>query len=269
MHDIIFFAVYSTFYCTHFLTNYCIGYTIMLDSFALKQMGIKDYQIRRPESFQGCSKDLLHMDVVSDSPAFVFVYDSMLAKQYLYNVFAYLDKIGFHVYWYGHDILPEDQAKLVYLGSPNATLNNGEKINIVLYPELAGKKALWKQLTPLANRLMKVKTNYSSRVTPKFIILDEPDVTGDKLDVWFYNLAGFFSYYNIPYSWGVNDIHDGAVVIGRDNDANNVFLDREPKIIVENGTEQESKGKLFKELLERKFLAKDSNGGFKLGAYFE
>ena len=233
-----------------------------MNNFSLQ--GVRQYTIKDYSMFKTLPNNLLLDDLVRNCPVFVFVYDENIAKEYLYNIFAFLKKNSYPVYWYGQEILPEHTSRQVLLASPEAKLTDGKKASITFYPGQQGRKAIWNQIKKYVEPFVNLNTVSQSVEKPSFVFIDNP-----KEYKWLYNLAGFFDYNGITYSWNKSDISENSCVLGFATDDNQKLVEGKVSILIPNEykIEIEQKKYVFSMLLKENFIQKCNGqlGKFELG----
>lgn len=233
-----------------------------MNNFSLQ--GVRQYTIKDYSMFKNLPNNLLLDDLVRNCPVFVFVYDENIAKDYLYNIFAFLKKNSYPIYWYGQEILPEHTARQVLLASPEVKLTDGKKVDLTFYPGQQGRKAIWNLIKKYVEPFVELNTVPKAEENPSFVLIDNP-----KEYKWLYNLAGFFDYNGITYSWNKSDISEKSCVLGFSTEENQQFVEGKVSILIprECNTEAEQKKYIFSMLLKESYIQKcnDELGKFELG----
>ena len=63
----------------------------------LDLMHLGGFTLKRPELLVNADQLQIRKDLQAQLPNFVFVYEQELAKEYLFNFYAYLQYVGCHV----------------------------------------------------------------------------------------------------------------------------------------------------------------------------
>lgn len=229
----------------------------MDNSEVLSLMHLGGYRVRRPELLVNANLQALKSDLKSDLPSFVFVYDKALAKEYLFNFFAYLEYLGCDVYW-EHQLKDQSILERSVILIPENLINTPQYVTykhykvVPLYPDQNGKKAIFKQVSPLITGLQKIP---HVNTTNAFIWLENPE--GE--DKWLFNVAGFLSYVGIKVAWGKPSVNTKALLyIGHEKIEGIDFID------IGTSDVEQAKRLVFSELLENKYIEKEEVG-FKIG----
>ncbi|MGN1393118.1 MAG: hypothetical protein ACI4V7_03550 [Succinivibrionaceae bacterium] len=218
--------------------------------------GFRSFQLRDTKNINNSDPMLVYSDLLRNLPIFVFAYEKAICKEYIFNLFAYLKYKSYPVFWYENNIPTEFLNRQVLIVPFKEKHNYTKTLDIIAYPGIEGKKTLWKQINKYVSQIISLNIAPKSINSPCFII-NNPESCKD-----LYNVAGFFDYMNISYSWNIKDATQKTVIIGQKSD-NNKFIE-----IVEGNSEVVKKH-IFEELIKNKYLKISNNKDFfEIGEYF-
>ena len=226
-----------------------------INSEILQSMNIKLYSLRKPSLIKNASSENLYSDVLRSFPFFIFVGEDRYNKEWVFNLVGYLKYISYPCGWYGK-VSVNAESTLTICPASIKVLPDNSAPDIPVYPGESGKRNLWSVVKKYVQEVEKLGI-VRTRVEKPCFIIESPEKCK-----WIFNLAGFFDYNDIPFSWNKDDSDGKTIHIGFDTDD---FADR--KIVITGNGELEQKKQVFNELLGRGFLETE-NGRIKLGKYF-
>ena len=220
----------------------------------LDLMHLGGVTLKRPELLVNADQLQIRKDLQAQLPNFVFVYEQELAKEYLFNFYAYLQYVGCHVYWESQLDNKEVLNRAVFLVP--ASLMKAPQLEkykecrfVPLYPGPRGKQAIATQIFGLIGGLQKI--GHLEEPSQAQIWLDQPEGQ----DKWLFNLAGFLAYLGILVGWGQPPKHLGenTLFVGHEKPETGMF------IALSSGEPQACKMAVFNELLVQGYLQKSAS----------
>ena len=220
----------------------------------LRSMNIKAYSLRRPSVIKNADAGLLYGDVLHSFPYFVFVGDDSYNREWVFNLVGYLRYVSYPCGWFGRGSAEPEKSLTICPASMSLLPDNTEP-DIPIYPGDSGKRNLWSVIKKYVQEVEKMKIPRAPVDNPCFI-LESPEKCK-----WIFNLAGFFDYNGISFSWNAEDASDKTVCIGFNT------VNAEKDIRITGDGEQDQKRAVFGALLSKCYLVSDG-GKIKLGQYF-
>lgn len=222
----------------------------------IRQSGFRSFSLKRADSIVNASSTDVYQDILRNSPIFVFSYEPTVAKDYVYNIFSYLKYKSYPVFWDTDDIPQEFLNRTIKVVPIKCSEDKKQNANIIIYPGIDGKKALWKQIHSYVEAISSLNIAPKGCENPSFIILN-PDN-----HKFLFNIAGFLAYFGISFSWYEQDATPNSIIIGGSSTSQNC-------IEIIGNTPDEQKKHIFNEMMTKKYLKlRDDKKGFMLGDYF-